>query len=538
MDKKLMDYIASKIPPFNPDIANGIAFKQIADADVYVEHDLRASAEHYRADISFVELKRLSPMEEYRALHPRKDKNFIELSKTDTYLCEAIHEYNGKPLDPRPIAIPFARRGGLMWNQGSEYMLSPVIEDPAVSVTRGGLFVWLGMTKANFSRFGYHIYIDGADYTANVTFSFLYHTGERSRAVKPGKNTPRPTLMHYIMCKYGFTEAMKKFFDVTDIVVGTDETITQDKYDPEHWCIIRASNGNSHRRKEIRDPSNIRIALLKAQATTAALDAICSFFYVVDLFPELVFHYDVEKPVMWKRLLGIIWFTEKYPEGDRMKWIDGHMVTIEGYINYQSRNNLRQGGIEVDDFFSFLGWVVKNLPTKVSTASGDVASLYGKRLTVTRYLLKDLSRAIYTLMYALNNRYENRRGRLSEREVKDIMRKGLPRDKILEASSGHAEVSTISFPGTCMIYDITSNAVLQENTDNAPGKHGGGVNDVSKFMHSSVIAFCSYVAMGKNEPSGRGKLGMNTALGPRGELIQDPANKPELDKLDMSLTRL
>lgn len=538
MDKKFREYIASQIPVFNPDLANGIACKQIADADVYIDHDLRASAEHYQADIRYVELKRLTPMEEYKALHPRKDKNFIELSKTDTVLTEAIFTYNGKPIDSRPISVPFARPGGLMWIQGSEYSLSPVIEDPAVSVTRGGLFVWLGMTKANFSRLSYHVYMDDVDYTANVTYSFLYHTGERSRAVKPGKNSPRPTLMHYIMCKFGFTEAMKRFFDVTDIAVGTSKTIDKTTHDPEHWRIIRGSNSNAYRRKDAKEPSDIRVAILKAQATPAVMDAISSFFYVVDLFPDMVFVHDIEKPVMWRRLLGIVWFTEKPSEGDRMNLIDNHMVTIEGYINYQSRNNLRQGGIEVESFYAFLAWVIHNLPSKVSTASGDVASLYGKRLTVTRYLLKDISRSIYTLMYALNNRFANRRGRLSEREVKDIMRKGLPRDKILEASSGHAEVSTVSFPGTCMIFDITSNAVLQENTDNAPGKHGGGVNDASKFIHSSVIAFCSYVAMGKNEPSGRGNLGMNTELGPRGELLQNPKNKHELEKLDMHLTRL
>lgn len=538
MEKKLRDFIASKIPAFNPDLANGIACKQLADAEMYIDHDFRASAEYYQADIRYVELRQLTPMEEHRALHPRKDKNFIELARTDTTLSEARYEYNGKPIDARPIAVPFARPGGLMWIQGSEYVISPVIEDPAVSVTRGGLFVWLGMTKANFSRLSYHIYVDGIDYTTSVCYSFLFHTSDRSKAVKPGKNSPRPTLMHYIMCKFGFKEAMNKFFDVTDIHVGTAETITQAAYDPEHWSIVRCSNGNVGRRKEMKEPSNLRVAILKAQCTQAAMDALCSFFYVVDLFPDMVFEHDVDKPAMWKRLLGIILFTERHHEGDRLNWIENHMVTIEGYINYQSRNNLRQGDIHVDSFFGFLAWVIVHLPAKVSTASGDVASLYGKRLTVTRYLLKDISRSIYTLMYALNSRFANRRGRLSEREVKEIMRNGLPRDKIMEASSGHAEVSTVSFPGTCMIFDITSNAVLQENTDNAPGKHGGGVNDASKFIHPSVLAFCSYVAMGKNEPSGRGKLGMNTKLGPRGELLENEENKPQLDKLGMQLIRL
>lgn len=538
MEKKLRDFIASRIPPFNPDLARGVAFKQLADADAYIDNDLRASAEYYQANIRYMGIRHLTPMEEHRAYHPRKDKNFIELAITDTTLLEANYEYNDKPIDARHIASPFAREGGLMWLNGSEYSASPVIEDPAVSVTRGGLFVWLGMTKANFARINYHIYVDDVDHTTNVAYSFLYHASDRSKAIKPGKNSPRPTLMHYIMCKHGLREGMKLFFDVTDLHVGNAEIITREAYDPEHWCIVRCSNGNVMKRKEHKDTSPIRVAILKAQATQAAMDALCSFFYVVDLYPDMVFDYDVDKPTMWKRLLGIILFGERHHEGDRMNWVDNHMVTIEGYINYQSRNNLRQGDIHVDTFFEFLAWVITHLPARVSTASSDVASLYGKRLTVTRYVLKDISRSIYTLMYALNSRFNNRRGRLSEREVKEIMRSGLPRDKILEASSGHAEISTVSFPGTCMIYDITSNVVLQENTDNAPGKHGGGINDASKFIHSSVLAFFSYVAMGKNEPSGRGRAGMNTALGPRGELLENEANAPELRKLDMQLTRL
>lgn len=539
MDKKLREYIASKVPSFNPDLARGIAHKQIREADVYIDRDLKASNEYYLPDVKYCGLRRMSPMEEYLALHPRKDKNYIELARSDTVMYEARFEYNDKPIDPRHIAIPFVREGNLMWLQGSLYSVSPVIEDPGVSVTRGGLFAWLGMVKVNFSRLTYHIYMDGRDYTTSVAYSHMYHVSERSKAVKPGKTTPRPTLFHYLLCKHGFTESMKMFFDVTDIHVGTDKTITKQAYDPEYWSIISPSDGNAWRRgTQPQEPSPIRVAILKAQATQAALDALCSFFYVVDLFPDMVKVPDLDKPGMWKRLLGIILFSEKHHESIRLKLLENHMVSIEGYINYQSKTNLRHGDIHVETFYEFLAWVIANLPTKISTAANDVASLYGKRLTVTRYLLKDLSHSIYSLMYQINNRYTNRNGRLSERDVRDIMRKGLPRDKILEASSGHAEVSTVSFPGTCMIFNITCNAVLQENADNSPGKRGNSVNDASKFIHPSVIAFGNYAAMGKNEPSGRGKLGMHTALGPRGELLVNEQNKPELDKLGMNLTSL
>lgn len=541
MDKKLREFIAQNIPAFNPDIARGIAHKQSREFADYIDRDLKASSEYYLANITFPGLRRLSPLEEHLAYHPPKDKNYIELARTDTVMYEAPFDYNGKPIDKRHIRVPFVREANQMWLQGSLYMVSPVIEDPGVSVTRGGLFAWLGMVKVNFHRFNYHMLVDNMDYGTSVAYSHMYHVSDRSKAVKPGKNTPRPTLMHYLMCKFGFSESMRKFFDVTDLHVGTEQTINKSTYDPEHWTIISSLDGNALKRgpkDEYVPPTPIRVAILKAQATPAALGAICSFFYVVDLFPTMVKQGDLDKPSMWQRLLGIILFSEKYHESIRLKLLENHMTSIEGYINYQSRINLRHGGIEVETFYDFLAWVITNLPAKISTATNDVASLYGKRLTVTRYLLKDISHSIYSLMYQLNNRYTNRNGRLSERDVKDILRKMLPRDKINEAASGHAEVSTISFPGTCMIFNITSKAVLQENADNSPTKRGGSVNDASKFVHPSVVAFCSFVAMDKNEPSGRGKLGMNTQLGPRGELLVNPDDKPLLDKLGMQLTSL
>ena len=541
MDKKLRDFVAQQIPKFNPDLARGIAHKQSKEFAEYIDRDLKASNEYYLADIQFAGLRRMSPMEEHFAYHPPKDKNYIELARTDTVMYEAPFDYNGKPIDKRHLSVPFVRVFNEMWIRGSLYQVSPVIEDPGVSVTRGGLFAWLGMVKVNFHRFNYHMFVDGMDYSTSVAYSHMYHVSDRSKAVKPGKNTPRPTLMHYLMCKVGFSETLKKFFDVTDLHVGTEKTINKKTYDPEHWLIISSLDGNAARRSPKEGyvaPTPIRLAILKAQATPAALGAICSFFYIVDLFPDMVKQADLDKPSMWQRLLGIILFSEKHHESVRLKLLSAHLSSIESYINYQSRVNLRHGGIIVETFYDFLAWVITHLPAKISTATNDVASLYGKRLTVTRFLLKDISHSIYSLMYQLNNRYTNRNGRLSERDVKEILRKLLPRDKIMEASSGHAEVTTVSFPGTCMVFNVTSKAILQENADNSPSKRGGSVNDASKFVHSSVVAFCSYVAMDKNEPSGRGKLGMNTQLGPRGELLVNPEDQQDLIKLDMQLTSL
>lgn len=542
MNKQMLDIMAKGTPSINPDIANGIAVVQARDIEGYIERDLRASSEQFPEGLKYDKMRRCSPMEEYKLLHQKKEKNYVELSESSMYLVELLFKHHEKPLPPRQIYLPFVEDAGIMHIRGTPYVVSPVIGDVAVSVTRGGLFAWLGLTKVQFYRINYHFYADGTTYGGQVAYSNLYHQSSKSKAAKVGKNSLRPTLVHYMLCRMGVSEMFKRYFQCADIRVGYEDTVNAEVLDPGKWIICSSSGtgGKVRRAAALAEytRSRLRVAIPKEGVTADQLDAMAALFYVIDTFPEQVLAEYVETPHMWQRLMGRIIFGDQVSEGERMILLREHLISIDGYVNYQSRRILHQDNIMVENLHEFFVWVIREMPALISTAPTEVASLYGKRLMVVRYLLKDLSQSIYLLMFRLRTQY-NKKGRLSEKEINDAMRKGLLRDRITQANQQHAEVSTVSSPGDNKIFKITGSVVLQENTDSPGGKSGSSsLNDPSKFIHVSVIEHCSYAAMGKNEPTGRGRLNDCALTSSKGDLLRDEKYRPLLDYTQHLLTRL
>ena len=523
MNKQMLEIIGKATPPINPDIANGIAVIQVPTCEAYIDRDLRASSEQFPPGLVYKGYRRCTAMEEYKLLHQKKEKNYVELSSSSMYLVEYMFEWQGKPMESRYFYLPFVGEAGIMDIRGTPYMISPVIGDVAVSVTRGGLFAWLGLTKVQFYRMNYHMYVDGVSFGTTVAYSNLYHQSSKSKAQKVGKNSLRPTLVHYMLCRMGLTEMLHKHFGCSEVKIGYEDTINHDVLDLENWAIVSsAGHGGWAKRPLDYERSPLKIAVRRLEITADMLDALCGVMYVIDTYPDQVQAKFVENPNMWQRLMARIIFGDNMNEGERMILLREHLISIDGYVNYQSRRTLHQGKIMVNNIHEFFAWVIREMPALISTAPTEVASLYGKRLMVVRYLLKDISRSIYLLMFRLRAQY-NKKGRLSEKEIRDAMRKGLLRDRITVVNVGHAEVSTVSAPGDNKVFKITSNAVLQENTDSPRGKGGGGsLNDPSKFMHVSVVEFCSYAAMGKNEPTGRGKLGTHALTSAKGDLERNP----------------
>ena len=536
MDKGMLEIISARVPKINPDIARGIATIQVPQSEEYIDRDLRASSEQFPEGLEYVGYEICTTDEEVRELmKPRGEKIYVELSRTDMYLVKYKFKYNGVEIEPRPVYLPYVLEAGIMHIRGTPYSVSPVIADVALSVTEDGLFAPLSMAKVQFMRLPNHINVNGDALNTSVAHSNLYRRSSKSKAVKLGKKARSSTLIHYMLCKYGFTQLFEQFFNAHGLVVGYPDKVHQMAYPPEQFAIVNTATAPGfpppgNRDKNYR-PSDIRVAVPIHQMGRADVaDALGGFFYVVDQFPERVKPEHVENPRLWQRLMGHVIFGDEYGEGELMGLMQDHLESLDGYVNYQSRRTLHQGNVMVDDIYQLFGYVITNMPEMILNSSTTVASMYGKRLMVVRYLLSSISYAIYKLMFRLRVQAKKKKGRLTEREVVDTMRKGLHRDLITTVTSHHSEVTPVSSPGDNMFFKITSNLVLQESTDSSRGRSGGGsLEDRSKWMHASIIEVASYAAMGKSEPTGRTKINPCLRLSPRGDVERHPEHIRLLD---------
>lgn len=540
MDLQCLDLIDSVMPKINPVLAQGIARVQVREAEPYIDRDLRAASEQFPPGLEYLGMERCSFMEDYRELMKKRgEKVYVELARSDVYLVKLRFAWEGQEIESRPLYLPDSGIAGIMHVRGTPYMISPVIGDVAISVTREGLFVPLGSTKVQFMRLVHHFVMDGESKSVFVAHSNIYRRSKKSKAVKLGKRSRCSTLLHYMLCRHSFEDVFKDFFGCEAIVAGYEDTVSELTHPKDKWTIFRSTGHQPVcNRSKIYKPSRVCIAVPKTSVTPALLDAMGALFYVIDMFPERANAAHFHHIRLWQTLMGLVLFGEEVPEAERISLLLDHLDSLDGYINFQSRRTLQQGGVEVEDIYQFLSYIIHKMPELILTATTTVASLYDKRLMITRYLLSNVSYAIYKLMYRLRAQ-ANKKGRLSAKEVVETMRKGLHRDTFINGiSSNHAEVTPVSCPGDNMIFKITSNLVLQENTDSSRGRDGGGsLEDPSKFLHASLIEVASYCAMGKSEPTGRNKLNMYVKTSPRHDIVRNEENRALLDYVQSLVQR-
>lgn len=533
MDIGLLDIIEDGTPRINDDLASGVATLQLHDAEAYVDRDLRASSEQFPPGLVYEGYKRCTFQEEYQELMRKRDTIYIELAQSDFFMVKYLFSYHGQMLEPRFMYLPFSEEANLHRIRGTPYMLSPVLADIAISVTLEGLFVPLSLAKVQFMRLTHHFRLDGEAKTVYVAHSNLYRRSKKSKAVKLNSNSKCSTLVHYMLCTRGLQEVMADFFNCPGVVAGYAEEINAQNYPASEWAIISSAmtlgNPPVGNRNKQYIPSKLCLAVPRASLTSTVLDALGAVFYVIDQFPERVKPDYVEHPRLWQSLMGHVLFGDEVSENERYSLVQTHLEGLDAYVNFQSRRTLHQGNVLVDDIYELFGYVIAKMPEMIINASTTVASLYDKRLMILRYLLSNISYAIYKLMFRLRVQANKKKDRLSVNDILDSMRKGLHRDLIASVTGNHTEVTPVSSPGDNKVFKITGNMVLQEDTDTSRKRGTGSLEDPSKFLHASVVEVASYCAMSKNEPTGRNKPNMFMHTSPRHDVLRNPQHVELLD---------
>src|SRR5574343_273919 len=115
-DKQLFDYISkTQITHFNPIIANGLAVEHLKLAEEYLDSIIKCAAKDFPEGLTYDGMFSCTPEETYAEITRTKNsKRLYEITPSDVYLIKLHFSWEGQRLKPRPIFLPFVRRGGLM----------------------------------------------------------------------------------------------------------------------------------------------------------------------------------------------------------------------------------------------------------------------------------------------------------------------------------------------------------------------------------------------------------------------------------------
>lgn len=532
---RLMDLDSPKI---NPIIGNGVAVEHMKRTDNYVHQIFRSAFRSSVDGFTYAGMRRATPEEEYAEItRVRGSKRTYDTARSDIYMVWTMFRHKNKDLEPRPINLPFVRRAGTLSLSASRFLISPVATDQVISIGFSDIFVRLLRDRVTFQRTLQHFMTNGEVNSAQVAWSFIHH-GMRRVGVGRTAIKANSTLMHYLLCKYGFREAFRRFGNCVPEIGGAE--INEDSHPSNEWIVCSSINLEKQMRPKgypkvlPYTPSTIRLAIRKEEFTPMVKSMVAGFFYVVDYFPERVTPDVVDSTQRWYVLMGKILWNDEEHEGRLYNDIANHMVSLDSYLDEMIEKKLFQRGIVCKDIYQLFAIIIGNFNEWLLNAADKVNSMYDKELNVLYYVLFPITNAIFNLAFKLEASSKND---LSEKEVNNALMQFLKPGLIFDITSGHGEISTVNYSGDNMVLKMTTMLVPQTATNKRSGKNGDQsmANDPTKTIHVSVAEHGGYSNLPKSDPSGRARINPMTLIDPDTNVMM---RNPELIELCDETQRL
>lgn len=502
MDLPLMDLITQEMPAFNRDIVDGLAVKELRFAESYIDRAWKAVQPDFPKGLKYEGYSRMSHREEYEYIAKRGGGSAtIEVSPSDTYMVSYHLTWMGEKLNPVNLSLPIVSDGGIFSYQGSKYSINPVVADRAISVGLASLFVPIWRDLIKFNRILWHVRVNGDLKTETVILSALHRENKR----QSGKRVNRlvSSLPHYLFARFGVTETFKLFAG-TPIEVGNDRSMNEETHPSSDWVRVSSTKQRPVKfRKGQYVGSDVVIAIPKATCTDMAIRLAAGFFYVADFYPYRVTKEDFDETYLWMVLMGITIWGTGISEGELAQKTELHLQSLDTHLDIESRRELLDAGVDVANIYDLLAYLTDKGPKMMAEAYNELPSMYGKRLYILRYLLKDVVAQITTFMYAVK---ANRDKILTAKDINERLRSKFQPNLIFKYTSKHGEIDTsISSPGDNKYFKITSKVVKQVNSSRRKNR-SISITDPANFLHVSIAECGSFLTPSASDSIGHERI--------------------------------
>jgi hypothetical protein len=531
----LLEHIDNNTPKINPAIANGLAIEHLQYVEQYVDSVFRSAASGFPQGMTYNGCRRCTPLEEYaEATRKKGNRSTFDVAKSDVYLMEYKFSYMGEALPSKYLYLPYVTTAGAICLGGSRFVISPVLADKVISIGIGSVFVRLLKAKLTFNRTPHHYMANGERESIQVAWSEIYN---KKAAVGPQfKPSVKAncTLMHYLLCKYGFTDAFKMFANANPII-GTDN-ITQELYPDSEWVICYSTQMKPKGiGKAFYTPTEIRVAIRKSEYNALAKSFIAGFFYIVDHFPARIKPEYVNNQRLWMTLLGLLIWSDTVSEGKLHSDVSDHIASLDEYLDSLVYDKLKEIGYPCNNIYELFCLVITKFDEWLLYTDDRVNTMYDKELSILYYVCYDIIEAIFRLYFKLKAAQKKE---LNAKKIAGIMSIYLKPGVIYKMTREHGEVTTTSTSGDNKFFKITSLLVPQSSTSRARKKKDRvAISDPAKRLHVSIAEVGAVAALPKSEPTGRSRISPFLQISPTGLVLRNPKNTELLDKIQEQIRR-
>ena len=498
MDTQFSSMIKQHAFPMNPTVMRGIATETMPLAEAYLDRVFRSASKSFPEELKYVELKRCTPLEEYREVtRDKNNRRTFNIAHSDVYMVKFVFMYKEEIIN-RYVFLPYIREAGIMYLSGTMYHVVPVISDKVISPGFNDVFVRLLRDKITFRRQAHFIMINGTRQTSQVVWSNIYNGKTAKDRKVPATTDALTCIAHYLFAKYGFAETFQMFLGFIPMI--GEEDINSTNYPPDQWDIISSTNYPPHGYKGMDyTPTKIRIAIPKDRWNSLTKALVYGFYYITDHFPHQIKVDAVNNTSIWMIALGSIIWSGSF--GYNKLYLDTaeHFRTLDDYVDPIITDKLRESNFIVNDFYSLLGLILEQFDSLVLDRSYSALSMFGKSLETLYYILYDITSGFFRANFRLMKISSEKP--LTRRHVDDTFNKNFKPGAIFKLTNGKIAIDTVSTSVDHMYPKITALAAQQEASSNGQrGKKARLTVGEGQHADASMMQGGSILFLAKSDP--------------------------------------
>jgi hypothetical protein len=534
------DIVEKCTPKVNKDVMHGLVTKFMTPESVIarMETIIHSASSSFPPGLTYSHCEIATTQQEYEWTTKERDekRKTMEISASDIFLVLFYFKYNGAPLQPAYIYLPFCREGGVAYFSGTQYRYMPVMASKVITPGSSSVFVRLQLRDRLKFMSVHHSYVmDSVVHNGSVVWSAICRKPKEQ--IKLKDTTKAMTCCaHYLLAVYGFSGAMGRYFGMTkgvDFDYGYSDKIDYKDYPPQEWSMFTSIKVAPKTYVGKYYTPSKTVFLIKKEKVSKELESfMASVFYIIDHFPESINPTTLESTSQYVVLLGHIVRTGLYSTDKLITFISNHLSEVDDYLDKMTQQKLKEIGIDVGNFYDFLFYLSMNYYRLTTTTKDEVLSMFNKHLELLYYVLYPLSSHLLTTIYGLTNNKKSHM-EISEKLLNEQFIRPICRREVFKLTSGDCPaIEVFSYPGDHLYPKITSKINHQEIV---PSKRSGGKSRSSagpdKYFHVSMFEAGCVLVLPKRDPMPWRHLNPYTCIEMNtGTIIPNPINEEILAK--------
>lgn len=389
MLQRIVKAVRNDLPKFNDNLIVDLRKKEADNLVAFIADRYRECAEVADPNLVLLNYEILPPITRLNdELQKGMKKNQINIRDNESVLVNYNFQYHDK-IFTVSLYVPYLFEDSTIVVNGTHYECLLNVTEKLFSVRASSSGVTIKVIRSPIScwRNVLHPFIDavtGEQFIGSIVSCKLYF-----KKITKSKRA-RPTIIHYLLCKYSLGEVLTRFNVPADAAMYVEH---EDFNKDFHYFKIKPNASN-------KDQIYLKVNRQLMADHKMLHDIVSAILYLMATshrsvnFQELIH----DSKTIYMILLGKIVHNNNIDRIHALSYMIKHIESADTYLDNYTKNLFIANGIHINDIYDLLSFIAENINKIIVSCPNN--NMYNKRVeAINNVIIDNLMRTLYRRIY-------------------------------------------------------------------------------------------------------------------------------------------